>query len=344
MSVTNFLHGIRTLEYDDGTKEINTVDISVIGIVGTAPDSSYPTCASLLWGSELADNLVEFSTVMPGADGNNWIVEIVDLGINGNVATPGYSTLPDGSRKLTMITDGAMTPSKMYDQNQQYKEGLQIGEYINVTFGGDHAGTGTVFALPPTNLSGGKDESFKYNVPTLIAGSQKKAGLLGGSGTLPPAVSEILNQEDAIIVVVRVEEDSDETKMRQNVVNGINALLTSAQINQVTPRILIAPDYSANDYIAEQLEVVTNKLRGVGYIDSPRGATPADVVNRRQRYGGRMEILRPRVYSTSDVSGLSRPYSAIAAGLRARIDNEKGFWWSKSNQNIYGITGLEQVD
>ncbi|MCV4753172.1 phage tail sheath subtilisin-like domain-containing protein, partial [Escherichia coli] len=78
--------------------------------------------------------------------------------------------------------------------------------------------------------------------------------------------------------------------------------------------------------------------------DSPRGATPADVVNRRQRYGGRMEILRPRVYSTSDVSGLSRPYSAIAAGLRARIDNEKGFWWSKSNQNIYGITGLEQVD
>lgn len=86
--------------------------------------------------------------------------------------------------------------------------------------------------------------------------------------------------------------------MRQNVVNGINALLTSAQINQVTPRILIAPDYSANDYIAEQLEVVTNKLRGVGYIDSPRGATPADVVNRRQRYGGRMEILRPRVYST----------------------------------------------
>ncbi|MXC43744.1 phage tail protein, partial [Escherichia coli] len=78
-------------------------------------------------------------------------------------------------------------------------------------------------------------------------------------------------------------------------------------------------------------------------IDSPRAATPADVVNRRQKLGGRAELLRPRVYSTSDVGGQSRPYSAIAAGLRARIDNEKGFWWSKSNQNIYGITGLEQV-
>ena len=57
-----------------------------------------------------------------------------------------------------------------------------------------------------------------------------------------------------------------------------------------------------------------------------------------------MEILRPRVYSTSDVSGLSRPYSAIAAGLRARIDNEKGFGGANRIKNIYGITGLEQVD
>lgn len=121
-------------------------------------------------------------------------------------------------------------------------------------------------------------------------------------------------------------------------------MLTSGQINQVTPRILIAPDYSANDDVAAALEVVTNKLRGVGYIDSPRTASPADVVNRRHKYSARMEILRPRVFSAGDLSDLSRPYSAIAAGLRARIDNEKGFWWSKSNQNIYGITGLEQVD
>lgn len=178
---TNFLHGPRTLEYDDGTKEISTVDVSVIGVVGTAPDASIAARSFLLWGSELADNLVEFSTVMPGADGNNWIVEIVNVGINGSVATPGYSTLPDGSRKLTLTTDGATTPSKLADQNQQYKEGLPLGESINVTFGGDHAGTGTVFALPPTNLSGGKDESFPCNIPTVIAGSKKNLSCSGGT-------------------------------------------------------------------------------------------------------------------------------------------------------------------
>ncbi|EFG3964030.1 phage tail protein, partial [Escherichia coli] len=217
-------------------------------------------------------------------------------------------------------------------------------EWINVTFGGEHSGTGTVFGLPPTNLSGGTDDAFPINSPVLIAGSQKKAALLGKYGTLPPAISDILNQTDALIVVVRVVESSDDADMSENVIAGINSLLTSAQINEVTPRIIIAPDYSARDEIAAQLEVVANKLRGVCYIDSPRAATPADVVNRRQKLGGRAELLRPRVYSTSDVSGLSRPYSAIAAGLRARIDNEKGFWWSKSNQNIYGVTGLEQVD
>ncbi|EIZ1257276.1 phage tail sheath subtilisin-like domain-containing protein, partial [Escherichia coli] len=32
------------------------------------------------------------------------------------------------------------------------------------------------------------------------------------------------------------------------------------------------------------------------------------------------------------------------AGLRARIDYEKGWWWSKSNQDVMNITGLEQAD
>jgi phage tail sheath protein FI len=38
-----------------------------------------------------------------------------------------------------------------------------------------------------------------------------------------------------------------------------------------------------------------------------------------------------------------RPYSAFAAGLRARIDFEKGWWWSKSNQDINNILGVEQI-
>ncbi|ECC1660237.1 phage tail protein [Salmonella enterica subsp. salamae] len=344
MSSTDFLHGVRTLEYDDGTKEISTVDISVIGIVGTAPDAAESTRASLLWGSTLADNLVEFSTVDGGSRGNSWVVEIVDMSINGAECTPGYSTLPDGSRKLTLYTDAGMTPAKMYDQAQEYRGDLPSGDWINVVYGGDHAGTGTVFAMPPTYLSGGADEPFPVNTPSVIAGSTKKAAYLGAAGTLPADVADILNQTDAMIIVVRVDEGVDAAETQKNVINGLNQLLNAKQLLDITPRIIIAPDFSATDPVAAQIEVVANKLRGVGYIDSPVGATPADVVKRRQNYGARIEILRPRVYTTNDTSGTPRPYSAIAAGHRCRIDNDRGFWWSKSNQPIYGVTGLEQID
>ncbi|ECY7740694.1 phage tail sheath family protein, partial [Salmonella enterica subsp. enterica serovar Enteritidis] len=36
------------------------------------------------------------------------------------------------------------------------------------------------------------------------------------------------------------------------------------------------------------------------------------------------------------------PLSSRAAGLRAKVDLEKGFWWSNSNQEIQGITGVER--
>lgn len=100
---TNFLHGPRTLEYDDGTKEINTVDISVIGIVGTAPDVGLGERASLTWGSPLANNVVTFFPVYYGDYGNKFAVEIIKKGISG--IKYGYSTLPDGTIKLALGTD-----------------------------------------------------------------------------------------------------------------------------------------------------------------------------------------------------------------------------------------------
>ena len=77
------------------------------------------------------------------------------------------------------------------------------------------------------------------------------------------------------------------------------------------------------------------------YVDCASGATLQEVVQRRQSYGARTELLRPRVRA-SDADGqlVYRPYSAFAAGLRARIDFEKGWWWSKSNRDINNILGV----
>ncbi|AOJ73564.1 hypothetical protein WS81_29105 [Burkholderia sp. MSMB2040] len=36
------------------------------------------------------------------------------------------------------------------------------------------------------------------------------------------------------------------------------------------------------------------------------------------------------------------PLSSRAAGLRARVDLDKGYWWSSSNQQLVGVTGVER--
>ncbi|EBU7766766.1 phage tail protein [Salmonella enterica subsp. enterica serovar Rovaniemi] len=347
MSNTDFLHGVRTLEYDDGTKEISTVDISVIGIVGTAPREQSSSVASITIGTELLKNRLRLVADVDGAQGNSWSVTVAQGSGNGGGFS--YIDYPDGSNELrieipdmTLDNSIKMTPDVVASELRNINQGRDRFLSPIAIDTGDEAGFLSV--TPRTYLTGGADDPFPLNTPALIAGSPKKAAMLGEYGTLPADVSDILNQGDAMIVVVRVDEGSDAAETQTNVIAGLNQLTLSQQLLDITPRIIIAPDFSATDPVAAQIEVVANKLRGVGYIDSPVGAAAADVVRRRQKYGARIEILRPRVYTTSDTSGTLRPYSAIAAGHRCRIDNEKGFWWSKSNQPIYGVTGLEQID
>lgn len=357
MSTTDFLHGVRTLEYDDGTKEISTVDISVIGIVGTAPDAIGATSATLTTGSALSSNDILWTVEEPGSRGNSYSIEIVA----GDIYPAGqewdstvdyskiyvYSVQANGSLKLTVKMPVDASGNKLMDAeiiSSLWDMVDPLDGYSRIKAASSDTDQGEVAYLSRTYFTGGTDEPFPLNTPAVIAGSTKKAAYLGSTGTLPADIADILNQADAMIVVVRVAEGEDASKTQTNVIAGLNQLALSKQSLDIVPRIIIAPDFSATDPVAAQIEVVANKLRGVGYIDSPVAATPADVVKRRQNYGARIEILRPRVYTTSDTSGTPRPYSAIAAGHRCRIDNENGFWWSKSNQPIYGVTGLEQID
>ncbi|HDS4354383.1 phage tail sheath C-terminal domain-containing protein [Enterobacter roggenkampii] len=358
MSSTDFLHGVRTIEYDDGADAISTVNVSVIGIVGTASNSEGAKCASLITGSAITENEITYSVETPGAAGNAYSIEIVpgdtypadtEWGSGTDYKTIWkYSVKADGSIKLTirMPVDSAGNKLMKAEQlSSVWDDVPALPGYSRIIASVDpNNDGGEVMYLSETNLAGGADEAFPLNVPTVIAGSSTKAAKLGTTGTLPADINDIFNQTRALIVVVRVADDTDALKLQQNVIAGLNRLPDSAQLNEIMPRIIIAPDFSATDPVAAQIEVIANKVRGVGYIDSPSFATAKAVAMRRQKFGKRVEILRPRVFTTSSGAKTSRAYSACAAGLRCRIDNEKGFWWSKSNQQILGITALEQID
>lgn len=109
------------------------------------------------------------------------------------------------------------------------------------------------------------------------------------------------------------------------------------------PKILIAPTYSATEAIATLLRAKATELRAAAYIDTPAAMTVATALLSRGVSGlfnfsdYRAKLLYPTLVNSD---GDSVPFSPYAAGLRAKVDNTEGFWYSSSNHEIIGLQGL----
>jgi phage tail sheath protein FI len=80
-------------------------------------------------------------------------------------------------------------------------------------------------------------------------------------------------------------------------------------------------------------------------VDGP-GTTDADAVTYRGDFGsGRVMIVEPKIkaWDRRNSVYVDRPASARAAGLQARMDNERGFWWTFSNVEIAGVGGVSRA-
>ena len=119
--------------------------------------------------------------------------------------------------------------------------------------------------------------------------------------------------------------------------SGAYALLQCASLGLPTPRILIAPGWSRDAAVAQSLLAVANRLRAVVVADGP-DTTDADATTHRQNFDSRrLYLVDPGVKAGSPA--VVEPASARVAGLIARTDAERGFWWSPSNRPIVGVVG-----
>jgi len=339
------LHGVETIELTSGTVAVTTIQTAIIGLVGTAPDASVGIPAAGTVGTPILDNVVEFSAMLIGRAGNVVVVEAVAGVPDAENPAEVETTAVWNVTGLTLtITLGCDESGKLTATPADVVDAVAAVADVKVTAKGSGSGTVTPFSL---QLSGGEDEPFPLNTPVAIVGTTMLSRL-GDKGTLKQALTEINDQRNALTVVVRVAENADAQnaeKQRAAVLAGIGALSSAKSVTTYQPRIVIAPGFSEDDAVGKALETVAGKLRAVAYVDCAAGASLQEVVQRRQSYGMRTELLRPRVQvSNADGQLVYRPYSAFAAGLRARIDFEKGWWWSKSNQDINNILGVEQID
>ncbi len=210
---------------------------------------------------------------------------------------------------------------------------------------------------------------FPLNTPVLVAGSRLEAAGLDttvdgtGTGTLIPALDAIFDQAGAVVVVVRVAEGVDADATRDNVLGGVDAgtgaytgvhafLAAETEVG-VAPRILIVPGftgerpedplnpgtYLANPVVAELLGIA-DRLRAVIVADGP-DTNDADALTYAGDFGSkRVYVVDPwvKVFDAAGAVAI-QPASARVAGMIAKSDAERGFWWSPSNREMYGIVG-----
>lgn len=116
-------------------------------------------------------------------------------------------------------------------------------------------------------------------------------------------------------------------------------------------KIFISPGYSNLSAVADKLDALAVKFKGVSLIDAPIGTSFATAISGRgpagtinfYRNGTRTILLYPGVKATNlNTLAIEVRYrSAYLAGLIANVDYNEGYWVSPSNHNILGISGDE---
>lgn len=352
-----FLHGVEVVEIDAGPRPISTVRSAVIGIVGTAPDSQAEVKATLATGTAAGNNGLTYTSKLVGVLGNKVSIQYKDPKANSQALA--VSVLGQAiTVSLATSVAGAIT-STAAQVMAAIAANPAADALVGVAATGASTGASAVAAMGVTFLTGGVDEAFPLDTPVLVAGSRKEAAKLGTAGTLPDALDSIFDQAGAVVIVVRVAEGNDDAATLANIIGGVDAgtgqylgvhaLRGAESVVGFAPKILIAPGFThtrsgglANAVVAE-LSGIADGLRAVIIADGP-STTDADAITYRGDWGSkRIYVVDPRVVKVDDNGSAVFAYSsAHVAGLIAKSDDERGFWWSPSNQNIGGIIGTER--
>ncbi len=216
------------------------------------------------------------------------------------------------------------------------------------------------------------------NTPTLIFGSPSEAVKVFGNDqnfSIPAALDGIFKQTGALVVVINVADPTNSNHLNSgnldpkkitlsDIIGGIDsvtgkykgasALLACASEVGVQPRILIAPGFThqtpedggniiANPVVAELLGIA-EKLKAVIIADCPN-TNETEAIHYRKDWGSsRIYPAYPwcKVLDTQTGDIVEQPLSSRIAGLIAKSDNERGFWWSPSNMVINGIVGISK--
>jgi len=119
---------------------------------------------------------------------------------------------------------------------------------------------------------------------------------------------------------------------------GILALLAAQSAVHVTPRLLIAPGYTHEKTVCDELLSVAERLKSIVIADGPNTTNAAAKTYAKKFGSPRLYLVDPQV----KIDNLAQVSSPRVTGVIVKSDNERGFWYSPSNRTISGITGTSR--
>jgi phage tail sheath protein FI len=319
---TTFLHGVEVLQIDTGARPIQTVRSSVIGLIGTAPDAdatAFPLNTPVLIARRS---------------------EMAGLGTAGTLQSA-----------LDLIYDQAGAVVVVV----RVAEGVDEAATINNVRGGINNTTGAYEGVhaflaaesevgfsPRILLAPGFTHQRTSNGILSIAVTTQGSGyttapavtISGGGGSGATAVAVLGTGANAGKVVSftitnpgKGYTSSPTVAIAAPPSGGVQAV--AGTVNRGTVR---------SEVLAEMLGIA-NRLRAVIIADGPN-TTDAAAIQIADDFGSdRIYVIDPWVLR----DGESVPASPAVAGLINKVDNERGFWWSPSNNEIAGIEGTARA-
>lgn len=346
--MSDYHHGARVKEINEGTRPIRIINTAVVGLIGTAPNASPGVAASTVIDGLSANGDVTYTAANVGVNGNNIRITHLDP---GEPSTAINVSVTDKHISITLATDAEGAILSTADEvATAISADSAASALVNVAINGD--GQGTPATAQAVRLAGGVNEPFPLNEPVLITNIYTAIGQVGAGGTLRRSLQAIVDEGKTVIVMVRVEEGSDEQATAANVIGTVDQLtgrktgmqaFTAAETKfGVKPRIFGAPELDTQAVTAA-LVGIAQQLRGFVYAYAHGCQTKEEARMYRESFGQReLMIIWPN-FQAFDVDAeetLPLPAVAKALGHRARLDQEIGWHKTLSNMPVNGVTGI----
>lgn len=305
-----FHHGTETKRIDGGTSPIYTADGAITAIVGTAPAGAVNTltvCAAARDFLQFGSSLTGKGFTLPDA-AHIWTRYGSGVAYVVNVCDPAKhkTTVSDEVLKIDPDTLTAKTA----------KPALQSGYTL-------------------TDGSNALTENTHYTINTLTGEITYKtkptAPKISYTYTDPTKVTE------ADIIGAYVAATGKRT--------GLELLTEGFTRQGADAKIIVVPEYDKTATVRGTMEVVAGKLKAIAYAAAPKGTTLSKALEGRGPLGNinfqtssdRVQLFFPYVTGLLGLESLA----THAAGLRMKTDVEQGYWFSISNRELLGVTGVE---